>query len=295
MYISWPNEFGEKDGNILFNDKKFLKILYAAHGDNFCANRYVVDAKADTKNDVYNFLEKALNAVVFVDCENVDPYAFAATVANLDDLVFRKIEKIVLFDDVNTSTAWDYIADEIGIPVDKVNIERVKDNKSFLDVKLTTEVTKEHCLNGVESIILVSSDSDFWGLINSLPAARFLVLNEYRKTSNAIIEKLDEFNIPHCYMSDFAQDKIQKFKSDVLYYGLLERINHFNETGEFFQMDVDALIRDIFYDADIEGAESQIKKEKEVFFNKYLKKGLLIKPIEVDGMLKLQIEIAKVN
>lgn len=41
------------------------------------------------------------------------------------------------------------------------------------------------------------------------------------------------------------------------------------------------------------GAESQIKREKEAFYNRYLKKGLLIKPVEVDGALKLQIEISK--
>ena len=94
-------------------------------------------------------------------------------------------------------------------------------------------------------------------------------------------------------MSDFAQDIIQKFKSDVLYLGLLEKIRQFNETGEFKTLSVESLIQDIFYDANIIGAESQIKKEKEAFYNKYLKKGLLIKPIELNGVIKLQIEINK--
>ena len=33
MYISWPYAFRETDGNILYNDLKFLKMLYAAFGD----------------------------------------------------------------------------------------------------------------------------------------------------------------------------------------------------------------------------------------------------------------------
>lgn len=293
MYISWPYKFRETDGNILYNDLKFLKMLYAANGDRFQASRYVVDAKLDTKEGVYDFLEGASNVAVFVDCENVDPYAFGATILNLDKTTLSKIKKIVLYDDVNTSTAWDYIVDIMDIPIVKKDIERLLDNKSLVDITMAAGVCEEYYRNNVESIILASSDSDFWGLIKQLPNARFLVLNEFRKTSGAIIEQLDKYNIQHCYMSDFAQDIIQKFKSDVLYLGLREKIRVFNETGDFQQLDVQALLQEIFYDANITGAESQINKEKDAFYNKYLRNGLLIKPVEVDGVLKLQIDIGK--
>ena len=293
MYISWPYKFRETDGNILYNDLKFLKMLYGANGDKFQASRYVVDAKEDTKEGVYEFLDEAVNVAVFVDCENVDPYAFGATILNLDEGTLSKIKKIVLYDDVNTSTAWDYIVDIMAIPIVKKDIERLLDNKSLVDITMTAGVCEEYYRNDMESIILASSDSDFWGLIKQLPNARFLVLNEYHKTSGAIIEQLDKYNIRHCYMSDFAQDIIQKFKMDVLYLGLLEKIRQFNETGDFHQLNVAELLQEIFYDANIVGAESQIKKEKEAFYNKYLKNGLLIKPIEVEGDLKLQIEISK--
>ena len=55
MYIAWPHRFREDDGNILYNDLKFLDLLYSAHGDRFQASEYVVDAKADTKEDFYDF------------------------------------------------------------------------------------------------------------------------------------------------------------------------------------------------------------------------------------------------
>ncbi len=242
---------------------------------------------------IYEFLDDAVNVAIFVDCENVDPYAFGATILNLDEETLSKIKKIVLYDDVNTSTAWDYIVDIMAIPVVKKDIERLLDNKSLVDITMAVGVCEEYYRNDMESIILASSDSDFWGLIKQLPNARFLVLNEYRKTSGAIIEQLDKYDIRHCYMSDFAQDIVQKFKSDVLYLGLLEKIRQFNRTGEFHQLDVEELIQEIFYDANIVGAESQIEREKEAFYNRYLKKGLLIKPVEVDSTLKLQIEISK--
>ncbi len=293
MYIAWPKIFRETDGNILYNDLKFLRMLYAANGDRFQACRYVVDAKEETKEEIYEFLDEALNVAIFVDCENVDPYSFGATILNLDDNELNKIKKIVLYDDVNTSTAWDYITDIINIPIVKKDIERLLDNKSLVDITMTAGVCEEYYRNNMESIILASSDSDFWGLIKQLPSARFLVLNEFRKTSPAIIEQLDKYKIQHCFMSDFAQDKVQQFKSDVLYLGLVERIKHFNKTGEFGTLDVEELLQELFYDANIGGAENQVIKEKEAFFNKYLKNGLLIKPVREDGKLVFKIEIYK--
>ena len=293
MYIAWPKIFRETDGNILYNDLKFLRMLYAANGDRFQACRYVVDAKEETKEEIYEFLDEALNVAIFVDCENVDPYSFGATILNLDDNELSKIKKIVLYDDVNTSTAWDYITDIINIPVIKKDIERLLDNKSLVDITMTAGVCEEYYRNNMESIILASSDSDFWGLIKQLPSARFLVLNEFRKTSPAIIEQLDKYKIQHSFMSDFAQDKVQQFKSDVLYLGLAERIKHFNKTGEFGTLDVSELLQELFYDANIGGAESQVEKEKEAFYNKYLKGGLLIKPTVEEGKHVFKIELYK--
>ena len=293
MYIAWPKKFRETDGNILFNDLKFLKLLYAANGDRFQANRYVIDASETTKEEIYDFLDEAVNVAIFVDCENVDPYSFGSTILNLDNDELSKIKKIVLYDDVNTSTAWDYITSIINIPIVKKDIERIIDNKSLVDVTMTAGVCEEYYRNNMESIILASSDSDFWGLIKQLPDAKFLVLNEFRKTSTAILDQLDKYRIQHCFMSDFAQDKIQQFKSDVLYRGLAERIKNFNQTGTFDTLDVDKLLQELFYDANISGAESQVQKEKDAFFDKYLKKGLLIKPVTEDGKTTLKIELYK--
>ena len=95
-------------------------------------------------------------------------------------------------------------------------------------------------------------------------------------------------------MSDFAQyQKIQNFKSDVLFLGLAERIKRFNSTGEFGSLDVAELLQQLFYDANICGAEGQVQKEKDAFYEKYLKNGLLLKPVLEDGKLVFKIEIYK--
>lgn len=293
MYITWPVNFREADGNILYNDLKFLKMLYGANNDHFTAKKYVVDAKISLKEDIYKFVNEAMNIEVYVDCENVDPYAFAATLKNLDEDNLAKIKSINLYDDINASTAWDYISEIIDIPVEHIETERVLENKSLVDMAMALDISKEYYECDVESAILVSSDSDFWAVIEKLDKVRFFVLNEQGKTSSTIIDVLDKHAVPHCYMSDFAQDVIQSFKSEVLYLGLESRVREFNETGTFMPLNIDELIDELFAEAYIIVEESQLKKEKESFYNKYLKNGLLVKPFNKDGILKLQIELKR--
>lgn len=293
MYITWPFNFREADGNILYNDLKFLKMLYGANNDHFTAKKYVVDAKIGLKEDIYKFVNEAMNIEVYVDCENVDPYAFAATLKNLDEDNVAKIKSINLYDDINASTAWDYISEIIDIPVEHIETERVLENKSLVDMAMAIDISKEYYENDVESAILVSSDSDFWAVIEKMDKVRFFVLNEQRKTSHTIIEVLDKHAVPHCYMSDFAQDVIQNFKSEVLYLGLESRVREFNEMGTFMPLVIDELIDELFAEAYIMGEESQLKKEKEVFYNKYLKNGLLIKPVNEEDQLKFKIELKR--
>lgn len=293
MYITWPFNFRENDCNILYHDLRLLKMLYGANNDHFTAKKYVVDAKIGSKEDIYKFVNEAMNIEVYVDCENVDPYAFVATLKNLDEDNLAKIKVINLYDDVNASTAWDYISEIIDIPVEHFETERVLENKSLVDMAMALDISKEYYEGDVESAILVSSDSDFWAVIEKMDKVRFFVLNEQRKTSSVIVEVLDKHAIPHCYMSDFAQDVIQSFKSEVLYLGLESRVREFNETGTFMPLDVEQLIDELFAEAYIKAEESQLRKEKEVFYNKYLKNGLLIKPVNEEGRLKFKIELKR--
>ena len=43
-------------------------------------------------------------------------------------------------------------------------IERIKQNKSLVDIKLTARACQEHYQKQVDSFVIVSSDSDYWGL-----------------------------------------------------------------------------------------------------------------------------------
>ena len=65
------------------------------------------------------------------------------------------------------------------------------------------------------TMIMIVDMADATVGFSELREERYLVLNEYKKTSVTILEKLNKNNIKHCYMNDFAQDIIQKFKNDV--------------------------------------------------------------------------------
>ncbi len=278
-YLDWPKVLSGYDNNIILNDQKFLKLLYAANGDIFKASEYVVDARQEYKQSFYSFVNSAKKVSIFVDCENVDPYAFVSMLMNMDKENLSKIEEIVLYDDVNTSEGWKYIEDYVDIDVKFTYnlMERVLDNKSLVDTAMATGACKAYYKDDVDSIVLASSDSDFWGLITQVPLAKYYILNERAKTSPAITDKFKDYGINYTFMDDFAKDKVQDFKEKVLVGALRKQINRFNETHEWEFEDVGEMVDSLFYRAYIKGPKEQIDHEKKTFFNKYLKKGFVIR------------------
>lgn len=93
MYINWvPQEAG----NILYNDKKFVTLLYQWNNDYFEEYSKVSDAGSYIKGSIYEFIGSSEKVVVVVDCENSDPYKLCATLKNLDYQYTQKITSIIL-------------------------------------------------------------------------------------------------------------------------------------------------------------------------------------------------------
>ena len=91
------------------------------------------------------------------------------------------------------------------------------DRKSLVDIMMTAGVCKSYYEDGIDSFILVSSDSDYWGLICSLPKAKFLVMYEYAKCGSAIKNALSEHGIYYCSIDDFCSGNVEEFKRAVLF------------------------------------------------------------------------------
>lgn len=155
VYINWPAQ--EEQGNILHNDKKFITLLYEMHEDYFADLSKVSDAGNAAKAGIYQFLEGSRRTAIVVDCENSDPYKLYAMLNNLDqNALLGKIAKIILYDDVHTTTAWQILEKFTQIPVEHVLIERVKENKSLVDIRLTTGTCCEFFQNNIETVCLLS-------------------------------------------------------------------------------------------------------------------------------------------
>lgn len=146
---------------VLHNDKKFVTLLYRWHEDEFTEYSRVSDVSSYVKGSIHGFIGDSARTVIVVDCENSDPYKLCAALRGLDRDNLAKISRIILVDDAHTASAWRILESFTNISVEHILIERVKQNKSLVDIKLTARACQEHYQNQVDSFIIVSSDSDY--------------------------------------------------------------------------------------------------------------------------------------
>ena len=273
-YINWrPSE----DGNILSNDEKFLKLLYRLYDDEFRDISKVKDASEIVKGNIYEFIRSNESTVIVVDCENSDAYKLASVLTQLDSDEIEKIKKIMLYDDVHTTKAWAFLGKITHIPVEHIMVDRIKENKSLVDMKMCAGVSASFYRDNIGSFILCSSDSDFWGLISSLPYANFLVMVEYSKCGPDIKNALLENGNYYCAIDDFCTGNIKNFKMAVLYSELTSRVKDLVEINTYEMMD------DIFSSLRMDISEA----EKQNFYKKYIQSMQL--HIDKDGIMRIKI------
>ena len=259
VYMNWPA--GEQ-GNIFYNDKKFVTLLYEIHEDYFSDMSKVTDASLLTKEGIYRFLEQSKRCAIVVDCENSDPYKLYATLNNLNqNALLHKIAKIILYDDIHTTSAWDILSEFTEIPVEHEIIERVKENKSLVDIRLTTGTCREFFQNDTDSFILASSDSDYWGLIPAMPEAHCLVLIEEDKCSPLIRKAMDDQGITYSYIDDFCTGNSNQIKEQAVLREVqaeLDEIVNFN-------------IQEVLQAAYINTRADMSTSEKKQFYERYIR------------------------
>ncbi len=275
MYIHWNPR--ASSGLILRSDKKLLTSVYAQHGDRFNDYTKLRDAATTTKTNIYDFIDEAVRVAIAVDCENSDPFKLYSVIKGLDEEKLGKISKITLYDDANTTPAWDVLGKYLHIPVEHIEVERVVGHKSLVDIKMAVSVSKDYYDNGISSFLLFSSDSDYWALISSMPQTRFLVMYEYDKCGSAILAAMDEHDVAHCAIDDFCSVYAGDLKKLVLLQELKTRLP--NILG-LKPMDV---AYDIYEATKITGTKQDIEN----FCEKYIK--TLKLQVGEDGTLELAI------
>lgn len=258
LYINWtPTE----SGNILLNDKKFATLLYEWHHSTFTEYSKVSDVGTHIKGTIYDYIEESNKVSIVVDCENSDPYKLCATLRNLDDQYMRKISSIIVFDDVHTASTWRILDQFTNIPVEHMMIDRVKEEKSLVDAALITRTCQEYYKNNVDSFILVSSDSDYWGMISNLSDARFLLMVEHEKCSHKLKSTLAKAGIFYCFIDDFYSGNAEDVKEGAL----------FKEMYKFIDNNVHLNVNDMFEAALTATRINMTPSEKKQFFDKHIK------------------------
>lgn len=275
VYINWPSKM---NGNILYTDNKFTRLLYEMHEDYFYDQQKVKDAGQKTKDSIYGFLDRSQKTAIVVDCENSDPYKLYAMLANLDqEALLEKICKIILYNDVHTATAWKILEKFTQIPIEHNMIERLKETKSLADVVLTAGVCREYYRNGISSFILASSDSDFWGLITSMPELDFLVLVESEKCGQPIKVALENGGFSYCYLDDFCTGNSDELQIEAV---LTEVRNALASQCSF---NIDEILREAYTATRVDMSSA----EKKQFYDRYIKPMKLT--ISKDGNVSIQL------
>lgn len=196
-------------GNILYNDEKFVSYLYMRNGDMFDDLSKVTDASDEIKKNIKDYIRDNQEITIVVDCENANPYKLYSVLDGLEPATREHIKKIVLYNDVHTTVTWRLL--QRLIPgVEHKMIPRVKADKSLVDISLAVGTTREYFEQGTKAFILVSSDSDFWGLIKGLPECSFLLLVEQENTSSAIKSAMIRNGIPYAEIDDFCSSNLEK-------------------------------------------------------------------------------------
>lgn len=280
-YMNWtPGDYG----NILNSDKRFVKLLYEWNEDEFTDNSKVSDVSDYTKLNICEFLNDSEKCVIVVDCENSDAYRLCAMIQNLPDPVAKKIQKVILYDDIHTSSAWKILNEHTSVPVEHIEIERIKESKSLVDMRLATGVCREYYQNNVESFVLVSSDSDYWALISSLPAARFLVAVEHEKCGANIKDALINSGIYYCYLDEFYTGNDNKGLKTA---ALLREMNQF--LAQAVQLNTNDMMNTALRNARVELSPAERKQ----FYDKYVRNMQL--SVDKDGTVSIALKPSKNN
>ncbi|MBR1658507.1 MAG: hypothetical protein IJ697_09420 [Synergistaceae bacterium] len=206
-YINWsPNEI---DGNILRDDAKFLPILYERNRDKFHDTSKLTEAGDTAVEDPSEFFARAKRVLIAIDCENADPCKVIGIMKELEKQnVLSKISKVILVDDRHTSTQWRLLRRNENLPLEYYMTDRVKDDKSAVDVALTIKFYREIAQsraegNPIDSAVIVSSDCDFWPLIELTPEVSFMVMLEYDNCSHSYYQRLHQNDVPFMYIDEY--------------------------------------------------------------------------------------------
>ena len=156
--------------------------------------------------------------------------------------------------------------------------ERIKENKSLVDIRLTTGTCREYYQNQVDSFILVSSDSDYWGLYGLLKNVDYYVMVEESKFGHANKTALMDAGIPFCYIDDFCTGNSNQIKVQAM----------LREVRKSLDNALKLNVKEMLHEAYCATRADMSDAERRQFYNRYIKTMRLL--IGDDGEVTIALE-----
>ncbi|MBR0150112.1 MAG: hypothetical protein IJP89_01980 [Synergistaceae bacterium] len=265
-FINWYPDDG--DGNILRDDAKFLPILYERNRDKFYDMSKVTEAGDAAIEDPSEFFAKAERVLVAIDCENADPCKVIGIMKELQARgLAGKISKILLVDDEHTSSQWRALRRDENLPLEYYMTDRVKDDKSAVDVALTIKFCREIVQakaegRPIDSAVIVSSDCDFWPLIELTPEVKFMVMLEYDNCSQLYYQRLQNNDVPFLYIDEYFAAGNLELKTEIVLQEVIREI----EEGYLSKINIFSLMNRALTKLELRMNES----EAATFYDRYI-------------------------
>ena len=152
--------------------------------------------------------EEEMTLSIVVPVYNVEPYLTKCIDSLLQQDIPSTEYEIILVDDEHTSSQWRALRRNENLPLEYYLTDRVKDEKSAVDVALTIKFYREIAAaknegKPIDSAIIISSDCDFWPLIELTPEVKFLVMLEYDNCSQSYYQRLHNNDVPFFYIDEY--------------------------------------------------------------------------------------------
>lgn len=156
---------------------------------------------------------------MFVDCDNTEFFVFFNFVLGIESVT--KIKSIYLFADKKSNYLWKMFKEmyQGHIEINIIQVDRIKDNKSVVDLVLTKTICECYYTKGLNKAILVSSDSDFFGLIYSLSDIDYMVAYVKDRMNDEYLQFLRDKHIPYMDLSNLnIHSIVETYKDTAIKY-----------------------------------------------------------------------------
>lgn len=148
---------------------------------------------------------------VYVDCDNIDFFTFTAFLRKLSDMERDTPLTINMFIDRRTAMLWRGIINTFktdNIEYNPIFVDYIRAEKSCVDVVIASTLTSDRYTKGVKRAMLISSDSDFAGLIKTLRNdITFSVSYNKDSFSSSYLAWLNENNIMSYALNEYAKQE----------------------------------------------------------------------------------------